>query len=190
MHVIQPYENWTTYYDSSLDEDSPFYGKEYNLDLYSETIYGYFIDPAWDSFGSPTLYLKILFADYNEGVAVLEFIGEWNDAIENDIMTLKRNVLEVMIAAGISRFVLLGENILNFHGSDDSYYEEWFEETDDKNGWIAAIGFPDFVTSEFRKFGIDRYIHMGGTLEIPQWRTLHPLHFCNIVSQLIQRRLE
>lgn len=88
MHEIQPYANWQRFYDSATDSRSPFHNKSYNYDVYSETVYGYYIDPAWDSFGSETLYLKILFADYHEGVCILEFIGEWNDAIHNDIMTL------------------------------------------------------------------------------------------------------
>ncbi len=40
MHDIEPYYNWLKYYDSSFDERSPFYGKEYNHDLYKDTIYG------------------------------------------------------------------------------------------------------------------------------------------------------
>jgi hypothetical protein len=42
------------------------------------------------------------------------------------------------------------------------------------DGWIAAVSFPDFVQSEFQKYKIDQYINMGGTLQIPQWRTLQP----------------
>ena len=187
MHNIEPYYNWLKYYDPAADERSPFYGKQYNFDLYSETIYGYYIDPAWDGFGSETLYLKILYADYLTGFAVIEFIGEWNDAINNDIMTLKRNILELMMAEDINKFILIGENVLNYHGSDDSYYEEWFEEVGD--GWIAAVSFPQFLQDEFRKYHIDQYINMGGTLQIDQWRTLRPQNFCDLVSTLIQRRL-
>lgn len=187
MHNIEPYYNWLKYYDSAADDRSPFFGKQYNHDVYSETIYGYYIDPAWDSFGSETLYLKILYIDYHAGFGIIEFIGEWNDAINNDIMTLKRNILELMMAEGINKFILIGENILNFHGSDDSYYEEWFEEVDD--GWIAAVSFPQFVQDEFRKYNIDSYINMGGTLQIEQWRTLLPRNFYDLVSSLIQRRL-
>lgn len=187
MHQIEPFSNWLTYYDSSHDERSPFFGKEYNYDLYSETVYGYYIDPAWDSFGSETLYLKTLYADYDEGFVVLEFIGEWNDTLYNDIMTLKRDFLELLMRDGINKFILIGENIFNFHGSDDLYYEEWFEDVED--GWIAAVSFPDFIQEEFRKYKIDCYINMGGTLQINQWRTLHPLKFYELVKQLIQRRL-
>lgn len=187
MHNIEPYYNWLKYYDPTADERSPFYGKQYNFDVYSETIYGYYIDPAWDGFGSETLYLKILYADYLAGFAVIEFIGEWNDAINNDIMILKRNILEVMMAENINKFILIGENILNYHGSDDCYYEEWFEEVGD--GWIAAVSFPQFLQDEFRKYHVDQYINMGGTLQIDQWRTLRPQNFCDLVSTLIQRRL-
>ncbi|HEY5745149.1 MAG TPA: hypothetical protein VIU12_03645 [Chryseolinea sp.] len=187
MHDIEPYYNWLKYYDPADDERSPFHGKQYNHDVYSETIYGYYIDPAWDSIGSETLYVKILYADYLQGFAVIEFIGEWNDTLHNDIMTLKRNLLEIMINEGINKFILIGENIFNFHGSDDSYYEEWFEEVED--GWIAAVSFPDFILEEFKKYHIDSYINMGGTLQIPQWRTLQPLNFFDLVNSLVQRRL-
>ena len=187
MHLIEPYAGWHKYYDSSEDSQSPFHGKEYNFDLYSETIYGYYIDPAWDSFGSETLYLKTLYADYDVGFVVIEFIGEWNDTLYNDIMTLKRDFLELLMQEGINKFILIGENIFNFHGSDDLYYEEWFEEVEE--GWIAAVNFPDFIQQEFRKYRIDMYVNMVGTLQIDQWRTLHPLRFYELVDTLIQRRL-
>lgn len=187
MHHIEPYSGWLAYYDSSFDNRSPFHGKEYNMDVYSEAIYGYYIDPAWDNFGSETLYLKVLFADYELQYAVIEFIGEWNDTLYNDIMSLKRNFLELLLDEGINKFILIGENIFNFHGSDDSYYEEWFDEVEE--GWIAAVNLPDFIQDEFRKYRIDTYINMGGTLQIDNWRTLQPHRFFELVDKLIQRRL-
>ena len=187
MHDIEPYYNWLKYYDPSHDERSPFFGKQYNHDVYSETIYGYYIDPAWDFIGSETLYVKILYADYTHGFAIIEFLGEWNDAINNDVMYVKRNLVEPLVKEGINKFILIGENILNFHGSDDSYYEEWFDDVED--GWIAAVSFPDFIQEEFKRYHIDSYINMGGTLQIPQWRTMNPYSFCDAVSRLIQRRL-
>lgn len=189
MHNIEPYYTWLKYYDSSFDERSPFYGKEYNYDLLQDNIYGYYIHPAWDSFESETLYLKVLFTNYEKNFVIIEFIGEWNDAINNDIMLLKRNFIEVLMAEGISKFILIGENILNFHGSDDSYYEEWFEEAEEEQGWIAAVSFPDFIQDEMRRFHIDQYFNMGGTLQIDEWRTLHPNRLFDLVSALITRRL-
>ena len=42
-------------------------------------------------------YLKVLYADYDKNFIVLEFIGEWNDCIYNDVMQLKRNVIDLLI---------------------------------------------------------------------------------------------
>ena len=55
-----------------------------------------------------TLYLKILYADYERSFAVIEFIGEWNDALYNDIMFVKREVIESMVGNGINKFILIG----------------------------------------------------------------------------------
>jgi len=187
MHHIEPFYRWLPLYNSSEDPDSPFHGKEYNYDLYSENIYGYYIDPAWDFFGSETLYIKILFTDYDHGFTIIELIGEWNDALNNDIMNLKRNIVEHMLDLGIDKFILIGENILNFHGSDDSYYEEWFEEVED--GWIVALNFQDFVESEMAIYGIDSYVNFGGALQIVKWRTLTPQALFQVVASMLARRL-
>ncbi len=196
MHDIEPYANWLKYYNSAEDSRSPFFGKAYNLDQYTETIYGYYIDPAWDFMGSETLYIKILYTDYPSGFTIIELLGEWNDTINNDIMHFKRNIIDELLAAGINKFILIGENVLNFHGSDDSYYEEWFDEVEDTeattrdgHGWIAAVAFPDFIQSELKKYHIDQYVNMGGTLQISNWRTLHPKVFFNEVNALIMRRI-
>jgi hypothetical protein len=137
--------------------------------------------------GSPTLFLKILFVDYDEKYAILEFIGEWNDAIENDIMTLKRDIIEPIMDAGINKFILIGENVLNFHYSDDCYYEEWFDEVED--GWIALINFHDHVIREFERIHIDSYFVMGGELEEIEWRTFQPHQFYEKVNKLVQKRI-
>ncbi len=188
MHDIEPYSRWLNYYDSSFDEASPFYGKEYNYDLFTEAVYNYYIDPAWDFFGSETLYIKVLYADYHLGAAIFEFIGEWNDAINNDVMHLKRNLLEHFMLNGIQKFILIGENVFNFHGSDDSYYEEWFDELE--GGWISSIGFRDFILEEWKKYSIDYYVNFGGELEINNWRTFTPLKLVEKVDQIISRRIE
>lgn len=188
MHEIEPYYGWLKYYQSEQDLHSPFHGKEYNYDLYSTTIYNYFIDPGWDFMGSETLYVKVLYADYTEGFLVLEMLGEWNDAINNDIMHLKRNLIDHFTGKlGISKYILIGENVLNFHGSDDCYYEEWFEDVED--GWIVGINFRDFVTEEMKSFNVDAYVNMGGSLDIANWRTMKPQAFCAMVDKLVRYRI-
>jgi hypothetical protein len=87
----------------------------------------------------------------------------------------------------VNKFILIGENILNFHGSDDCYYEEWFDDVED--GWISAVSFPEFIQDEFKKYHVDSYINMGGTLQIDKWRTMMPHTFFDTVNGLIMRRL-
>jgi hypothetical protein len=156
MHDIEPFYKWRDDYNSAEDDRSPFYGKEYSEFEFSETIYNFYIHPQWDFFGSPTLYLKIIYVDYDKNFAIIEFIGEWNDCITNDIMFLKREIIELLVAQDINKFILLGENILNFHCSDDCYYEEWFQDIEE--GWIAAINFREHVIEEFKRANIDYYI--------------------------------
>ncbi len=187
MHTIEPFYNWIEAYSASEDERSPLYGAENNENEYTHTIYGYYIHPQWDDIDSETLFIKILYVDYHDNYAVIELIGEWNDTLNNDIMTLKRNVLDLMIGEGINHYILIGENVFNFHGSDDSYYEEWFEEVEE--GWIAAIGFQEFVVQEMQQYHLDYYINFGGNLDKIPWRTLAPPQLFNVVDSMIQRRL-
>jgi len=134
MHDLEPYYNWRGLYIASEDPYSPFYEREYSEFEFTDKIYNHYIHPQWDSFGSQTLFMKILFVDYEDGYAIMEFIGEWNDLLYNDIMLLKREIIEHLMQYGISKYILLGENVLNFHSSDDCYYEEWFEEVNDEDG--------------------------------------------------------
>lgn len=187
MHDIEPFYSWEKYYSSADDERSPFYGAEYNMMSYTNDIYGYYIHPLWDGIGSETLYVKILYINYDQGFAIIEMFGEWNDTLHNDIMHFKRNVIDYLLKENISRFILLGENILNFHGSDDCYYEEWFEEVED--GWIAGVNFRDFVQEEWKKYHLDYFINFGGNLEVVNWRTMTPIVFCDLINKMIQRRL-
>lgn len=187
MHEIEPFYGWEKYYVASDDEQSPFHEANYNTQEYTNAIYGYYIHPLWDFIGSETLYVKVLYVNYKAGLAIIELIGEWNDTLHNDIMHLKRNVIDSMTGNGINKFILLGENVLNFHGSDDCYYEEWFEEIED--GWIAAVNFRDFIYEEWQKFNLDSYINYGGSLEIDNWRTMNPKKFYELVSAQITRRL-
>ncbi len=187
MHEIEPYYRWRDDYVAAEDKLSPFYDTQYNEFSFDKQIYNYLIHPQWDSFGSQTLYLKILFVDYESQYAIIEFIGEWNDAIGNDIMLLKREILETIIAQGINKFILLGENILNFHTSDDCYYEEWFQDIED--GWIAGINFRPHVIEEFKINNIDYYISFGGNLDDLNWRQLKPAQLFLLVENQILKRL-
>ena len=75
MHDIEPFYKWRDKYIASEDKDSPFYGRKYSEFSFTKKIYNYFIHPQWDEFGSPTIYMKILFIDYNESYCFIELIG-------------------------------------------------------------------------------------------------------------------
>jgi len=109
MHDIEPYYHWRHLYTAEADPRSIFFGRAYSEFEFSQTVYNYYIHPQWDEFGSKTLYLKILYADYDAKFAIIEFIGEWNDTIENDIMELKREVFDKLMAEGIIKFILIAE---------------------------------------------------------------------------------
>ena len=187
MHDIEPYYNWRYLYTAETDERSPFYGREYSEFEFSKTVYNYYIHPQWDDFGSRTLYLKILFTDYELGYTIIELIGEWNDAIENDIMELRREVTDLMVEEGIYKFILIAENVLNFHSSDDSYYEDWYDQVRDNGGWIVILDMPEQTQYDFKRAHLTKYI---GLLTYHAWRANQPQHLFSAIDNMILRRLK
>ena len=174
MHDIEPFFKWRDNYVASEDKRSPFYGRAYSEFQFSEKIYNYYIHPQWDNFGSDTLYIKILFADYEEGFAVLELIGEWNDTIGNDVMFLKRDLIDPMVDTGIFRFILLNDNVLNFHGSDDCYYEEWYDDIKEEDGWICILNTLKHVHEEMNETQLGYFVNFGEHFNDIDWRLMTP----------------
>ena len=186
MHELEPFYNWQHIYISEEDERSPFYGIEHSQFEYTDTVYNFYIHPQWDYFGSRTLYMKVLMADYEEGYAIIEMIGEWNDAVENDIMTLKREVLENFMDEGISKFILIAENVLNFHSSDKDYYEELYEELSDANGWIVCLNMPEQTQYDFRGAKLHQLIEL---MDLENWRVYKPFHLFKKIDGELGARL-
>jgi len=187
MHTIEPHYNWRHLYIASEDERSPFYGSEYSEFEFSNAIYDHYIHPQWDQMGSATLYVKILYANYESGYCIIELLGEWNDCLYNDIMYLKRNIADVLMANGINKFILIGENVLNFHASDNDYYQEWFDDIED--GWISLVNFQDHVLIEMENAHLDYYVAIGGSLNDVMWRSLLPTLVFHKINSLITKRL-
>lgn len=188
MHSIEPYYTWRPLYIVSEDSRSPFFNRQYSEFEFSNAVYDHYIHPQWDEFGSRTLYLKILFVNYNLHYCIIEFIGEWNDTIYNDIMYLYRNVIEVLVEQGIKYFLLIGENILVFHSDSNDYYEEWFDTLND--GWIVGLNFRDHVVQEFKDANLDYYIAFGGRFDEMPWRKYSPDQLFKITDRMITKRLE
>jgi hypothetical protein len=186
MHNIEPFYNWRHIYVAEEDEQSPFFGRPHSEFEFTHTVYNYYIHPQWDEFGSRTLYLKVIYVDYELHFAVIEFSGEWNDAIENDIMQLKREVIDVMEKQGIVKFILVTENVLNFHSSDREYYQEWYDDVSDENGWIVSLNMPEATQQDFKKKKLNYYVEL---MDLPDWRVYKPYHLFKKIDDIISHRL-
>ena len=187
MHDIEPYYSWRHLYIADEDKRSPFYNRQYSEFEFSHAVYDHFIHPQWDGIGSTTLYIKILYTNYDQGLSIIELLGEWNDCLYNDIMFLKRNIIELLIEEGIQKFILIGENVLNFHASEDDYYQEWFDEIEE--GWIVGINFREHVIREFENANLDYYIAFGGKFNAFNWRGYTPVKLFENINDLIIKLL-
>jgi hypothetical protein len=187
MHDIEPFYNWRHIYIAEEDPKSPFFGRKYSEFEYSQTVYNYYIHPQWDDFGSRTLYLKIIYVDYELHFAIIELLGEWNDAIENDIMELKREVMDLLYAQKIYKYIIIAENVLNFHSSDKEYYQEWYDEVSEENGWIVALNMPEATQQDFKKKKLHYYIEL---MSLPEWRVYKPYHLFRKIDDELMKRLD
>ena len=182
MHDIEPHHHWRDRYVSAEDSRSPHYGRTYDEFRFTKRVYNYYIHPQWDEFGSSTLYIKILYVDYELRTAILELIGEWNDCLSNDILFLKQNVVDNLVQEGISRYILILDNVLNFHGSDNCYYEEWFEDLADTDGFICFLNTLPHVQDEMCDTQIDHFVTLGAGMQIPNWRSFEPRNLAKQVE--------
>lgn len=171
MHQIEPFYLWRDIYNSEHDENALNYGTEYSEFHFTHKIYNYLIHPQWDSFGSETLFYKQLYVDYESSFCVLEFIGEWNDCINNDIMMLKAELIDSLIDCGINNFVLILENVLNFHGDTEDYYEEWASEIEGDIYFVNAL---PHVLDEMKNHNLHYSANLGDQLQDVNWRLMKP----------------
>ncbi len=186
MHDIEPYYSWREKYTSEEDPKSPFFQREYSQMYFENQVYNYFIHPQWDSFGSKTLYVKVLYCDYDENFVIMELIGEWNDCLYNDVMFLFEYVIKPMLSQGIVKFLLVCENVLNFFGSDDCYYEEWWEEIKEYGGWISFLSLLPHVRQEMDQTQLHYYVNLFDNSETLNWRKYDPRLICDMTEKMIQ----
>jgi hypothetical protein len=184
MHDIAPWHGWRDEYIASEDKKSPFYGIINDEFTFTNKIYNYYIHPQWDDFGSETLYTKLLYVDYHKHFAMIELIGEWNDAIENDIMFLKGDYIDILIKKGITKFIIFCDNVLNYHGDDDSYYEEWYDDIKDEHGYIILVNSFDHVITEMKKYRLHFYLNFGPLFNDLNWRVKKPLFLLEEIENI------
>jgi MFS superfamily sulfate permease-like transporter len=101
-------------------------------------------------------------------------------------MTLKRDVIDDMFLEHITKFILITENVLNFHSGDKDYYEEWFEEVTDEGGWIVALNMPDQTQYDFKRKKLNYFIEL---MNIPNWRVYKPQHLFDKIDDDITKRI-
>jgi hypothetical protein len=102
-------------------------------------------------------------------------------------MILKRDVVDKLEEEGITKYILIAENVLNFHSGDKDYYREWFEEITDERGWMVALNMPEATQYDFRKKKLNYFIEL---MEIPNWRVFKPEHLFQKINDEINKRLE
>jgi hypothetical protein len=189
MHDIEPHFRWRDTYIAEEDPKSPFYGRKYSEFEYTHRLYNFYLHPQWDAFGSATLYGKILYVDYDDGFALIELIGEWNDTLHNDIMFLKRNIADLLMQQGIFKFVFFCDNVLNFHADlDDDYYAEWASEVEEEGGWILLVNTRQQVDEEMVSAHLDQYLLFGERFQNVVWRVHKPLLLFQMLELLVEGR--
>ncbi len=185
---IEPYYGWLGYYSTETDPRSPFAAVEHNLFEYDRYVYTYAAHPLWDSIESESLLVKILYADYGRGYAILELLGEWNDLHENDFRLLCENCLTYLIDGGVRQFILVCENVFNAYPNTDDYYEALLDELGD-TGWVCLLRARPHVLEEFVRYGLSPYLYWNPEFDGLRWRKLKPWQLYDVVAEGMQRLL-
>ena len=102
-------------------------------------------------------------------------------------MELKREVMDLLYNSGIYKYILITENVLNFHSSDKEYYQEWYEELSEQDGWVIALNMPEATQQDFKKKKLNYYIEL---MEITEWRAYKPYHLFKKIDDELRKRLE
>lgn len=170
---IEPHYGWLGFYSHENDPNSPFHGVEHSLFEYNRRVYTYAAHPLWDDIESESLLVKILYANYLDGYAILELFGEWNDLFENDFRLLMENCLLQLQEAGVTRFVFICENVFNIHLQSDDYYQAFLDELGDE-GWMLILRPRQAVWSEIQRYGLAQYFFQHPDLDMLNWRKLKP----------------
>ena len=100
-------------------------------------------------------------------------------------MTLRRDITDNLYALGINKYMLIAENVLNFHSSDADYYDEWKEQIEEDGGWIVILNMPEQSQYDFKKARLTNYVTL---MNFEGWRTLKPeVVFGQVDNEVIRR---
>lgn len=188
LHHIEPFYGWLNIYSHETDERSPFHEVEHNLFQYDRSVNRIPAHPLWDDIGSESLLVKILYADYQLGYAIIELFGEWNDLFDNDFKLLAENCLTYLIDHGIRRFIMVCENVFHVYPDSDDYYQAMYEELDD-DGWMCILRAREEVWEEMNEYQVAHYFYQSPLLDELPWRKLKPYQLFHLVETRMQQVL-
>jgi hypothetical protein len=78
------------------------------------------------------------------------------------------------------------EGVLNFHGEDTDYYEEWLEDISDGDGWVALLNCHGHVMDELTQTRLDNYLAFGEQFNDLAWRPQKPGRIFEAVEGLLE----
>ena len=87
---------------------------------------------------------------------------------------------------GIYKFILICENVLNFHGSEDDYYQEWQEDVCDNQGWIILVNTLPHVQDEMYETRMHHCISFGQPYDDINWRPMKPSILFKVLNRLVE----
>lgn len=188
FHDIEPFYGWLNLYNHESDPKSPFHEVKHNLFYYDRSVNEMPAHPLWDTIGSESLLVKILFANYEQGYAIIELFGEWNDLYENDYKLLAENCLTYLLDHGINRFILICENVFHAYFETDDYYDAMQEELEE--GWITLVRPRKNVLEELDDYGLTHFFYHSPLLDDLQWRKLKPFQLFELIESRIPKLLK
>lgn len=81
-------------------------------------------------------------------------------------MFLKRDLIDILSKNNIYKFIIFCDNVLNYHGDDDCYYEEWYDDIKDDIGWVCLVNTFDHVAAEMQRYSLQYYLNYGLSIMI------------------------
>ena len=187
LRDIEPFYGWLDIYSHDRDEKSPFFEVEHNLFYFDRSINRIPAHPLWDDMGSESLLVKILYANYSDGYAIIELFGEWNDLFDNDYKLLAENCLTYLVDHGINKFILICENVFHIYLDREDYYEALQDELED--GWICTLRLREHIREEMVDYNISQYFYWSDLLDELPWRKLKPIQLYELVKSRMHKAL-
>ena len=107
--------------------------------------------------------------------------------MHNDSMFLKRELVDAMVEEQIYRFIFIAENVLNFHGDETDYYEEWYDDLQEYQGWAVVLNLQPHVLEEMQETRLDDYLHLGTLFNDINWRPHEPARIYEAIEGVLSQ---